>query len=37
VTLKDGLIAVQMGMAAQEAASQSRIIELSTSMKTKDQ
>ena len=37
VTLKDGLIAVQMGMAAQEAASQSRIIELSTSKKTKDQ
>ena len=37
VTLKDGLIAVQMGMAAQEAASQSRIIELSTSMKIKDQ
>ena len=29
VTLKDGLIAVQMGMAAQEAASQSRIIDFS--------
>ena len=31
VTLKDGLIAVQMGMAAQEAASQARIINFSTS------
>ena len=33
VTLSDGLIAVQMGMAAQEFASQSRIIHFSTSDK----